>query len=456
MRLRVPTVPPLPCTVHPERRAAWRCSACERELCEACAAGAAAGRGELLVCAHCGALAEPLLVRRSQVQPFAASWPPALAPLAYPAVQGLIVVVFCASEYLAQLGPRGWLLGHALELGWFLMVARRAGRGYPPFGAPTWAEVGSIWLGPIARLLVSVGALALGAALLVDLGLAAASPGSAAIWLLAAASVWLVPPALAFAAVEGAGAAWVPPWRLARLEAGAPGGLRIVRGFVAAWTALLVLKAFQAPIEHADSQMTEKLLAAAAVHLPAVALLAALACVLGAWLRAHAEELGHGEERDWRVPLAPEARPEGRWLPPRDRAAALPREPAPDAIELVEPKQALLEALARGDADEALAQLRSGELRPDALEGEVHVQLAQLLAARGDSEAAANGLRALLHRDPRTPAAPRALVILARLCAERLGAQAEAEALYRQVVERFPGTAAARFAQEKLAPQTQS
>jgi TolA-binding protein len=44
------------------------------------------------------------------------------------------------------------------------------------------------------------------------------------------------------------------------------------------------------------------------------------------------------------------------------------------------------------------------------------------------------------------------MVIHARLCAERLGDASDAQELYLAVVECFPGTPAARFAQARLAP----
>jgi hypothetical protein len=438
-----------PCTTHPDSAAAWRCGPCDRSLCELCAASASAGGGALAICASCGALAEPLLATRASVAPFERGIAASLAALRSPRAVALVCIVACAAEYLGSLSPPFWLLGHALEWGWFFIAVHRASWGFPPFGAPTYDELASSWLGPLLRLLVSIGPLALGAVALVHFGLAAASPASPFLWLLALAGVWLLPPALAFACVEGSGTAWVAPWQLPERARELGGDLKFVRILVSIWIALLVIKSIQIPMEDKDPIMAEKIVAAGFDHLLSTATLAALACVLGHLLRTHAEQLGHGDPASWSIPVAPQAVPRGAFAPRAAAEIALITEPV--EIELEDPRQALLDALARGDEQAALARYRSGEIQPEMLDGEVHVKVAQLLAARGEDEPAALVLRSLLARAPVGSAAPRALVILARLCAERLGAAEEAVALYRRVVEKFPGTAAARFAEEKLA-----
>jgi TolA-binding protein len=53
---------------------------------------------------------------------------------------------------------------------------------------------------------------------------------------------------------------------------------------------------------------------------------------------------------------------------------------------------------------------------------------------------------------PDGPSASRALVLLARVYAERLQEPERAESIYRYVVHRYPGTEASRFAQAHLSP----
>jgi hypothetical protein len=435
------------CPAHPEAPAAWRCAGCARDLCEACAATTPAGRGELPICATCGAMIELLTGPRAQVQPYAGAWLPALRPLFTLRALALVTLFTCTIEFLLHAGPNSWLLGQALESGWILIIVRLGGHGRPPFGVPDWYELESVFTGAWPRLLASAGIFAFGGAALVWLGLGQASPRDPALWLLAAATVALFPPALLFANVEGHGARWLWPWQLP--EAARPFARDLVpaRSLTALWAGLLVVKAQQPPLELYDLQMSDKILTGAALHFFALASLCAVACVTARLLFTRAEELEHGEPDGWRVPLRPDAVPSGRWSPaPVEK---LDVEVAP--IELEDGRAALLVALARGDLEQVTERWMRGEVRADALDDEAHVRIAQAFAMRGSEEFAANHLRALLHRVPGTRVAARAMVILARLCAERLGHPAEALALYRSVVERFPGTEAARFAQERLA-----
>ena len=199
--------------------------------------------------------------------------------------------------------------------------------------------------------------------------------------------------------------------------------------------------------------MGSKIVAGFVVHLLAVAMLAALACIVGQLLRTHGEQLGHGDPRHWSISIAPNAVPRGTWVPRVDPVLEV-QAAAPVEIELEDPRQSLLDALARGDGEGAVARFHSAEVSPVSLDGEALIQLAQALAARTEYGTAANLLRALLMRAPNGTAAARASIILARLCAERLDAPAEAEEIYRGVLLRFPGTAAARFAQERLATRS--
>src|SRR3954470_18525977 len=60
-----------PCSDHPDRKAGWVCSACGRSLCaESCAAWIKAGQGTMEMCLRCGASAQPIRVRRSDIEPF--------------------------------------------------------------------------------------------------------------------------------------------------------------------------------------------------------------------------------------------------------------------------------------------------------------------------------------------------------------------------------------------------
>jgi TolA-binding protein len=53
---------------------------------------------------------------------------------------------------------------------------------------------------------------------------------------------------------------------------------------------------------------------------------------------------------------------------------------------------------------------------------------------------------------PNAPTAPQALVLLARLCGERMQDPTRAASVYRYIVHRYPNTDAARFAAQRLPP----
>jgi hypothetical protein len=433
------------CSVHPTERAGWRCTSCERALCPACAAAHGTLRGEIVRCAGCGALAEPLLVPPSDIAPFTETWPHALLPALTPLGLGMVAVSSLSAEYLQRMGTRAWLLGWFLELGWFLTVLRRAGRGYPPFGPPTWSDLATLVPGPMGRLLVALFPFVLGAALLGGLGAQQLPPGLPWLWLLALGAAWLLPAALLTATVEGEGARWRLPWQLpaeARPHARDLGPLRVA---AALFVACEVAQGLLPRLQLNDTKMADKILLGALVHAAATLTLGALACLTGLLLRTHAHALGHGELDRRLVPVLGDARPSGTV---REKPAPPPIEVAP--IDLEDPREGLLAALARGDGEGAVQRYRSGLVRPDALDGPVHVEVARLLVGRGEVEAGANALRGLLLRTPQAAVAPQAMVLLARLLAERLGREEEARALFAQVVERFPGTEAARFAQGRL------
>jgi hypothetical protein len=406
-----------------------------------------AGRGELAVCAACGGMVELLTGPRTQVRPFSETWTTALRPVFSLQAMALVALFSCAVEFLLRVGPRSWLLGQALELGWILIIVRRAGQERTPFGIPYWDDLETAFAGAFPRLLLSAGFLGGCAAALVELGLQATQI-LFAVWLLAALTVALLPAALLFACVEGHGARWLAPWNLPAAARLLGRDLRPSRIITVVWVGLLAAKSTQPPLDLGDTHMVDKIVAGAVLHFLALAILTALACVTGHLLLTRAEELGHGEPENWRVFLFPGSVPTGRRLPSPPKRVEAPRAP----IELEDVRESLLTAVANGDPDELIERWMRGDLEADALDDESHVKIAQAFAARGRETFAAKLLHALLQRGPGSTVAPRAMVILARLYAERLGNPSEARKLYLTVVERFPGTEAARFAQARITP----
>jgi hypothetical protein len=438
------------CRAHPSSLAAWRCGPCDKLLCEECAALNHAGSGALVVCATCGTLAEVLSAPRAEVASFEDGWRDSLHWIFHPGSIFIFLVMTCGTEFLSRAGPNSWLLGHAFLFAWFLIATHRASWAHPPFDAPTYAEVAGAWLESLARLAKSVGLLALGAAVLTELGERSLPWSSLPLWLLAGVSIWLLPPALVFANIEGVGTRSLWPWKLAEQEKALGVRMTAVRGLTAVWVILNAVKAMQPVLEKQDTNMGSKIVLEGSIQLASVVAFGALACVLGFFLRTHARRLGHGDPLSWSVPILPDAIARGFWNP-KVQVETKPVEHAP--IELEDPADSLIKALAAGDDENAIQLFHSGGISPEKLPAETFIQLAQAMATRNAYPSAANLLQGLIAREPNGPATPRASIILARIYAERLTQPEQAKQIYAQVIERFPGTAAAKFASGQLAQE---
>lgn len=437
------------CDTHPTVIAGWHCEACARALCGACTAQGLQG---LPVCTGCGLPAQAILVPRAVVSPFSRTWASALRHVVTLPGLAQILVMTAAVQLLLGVGPSAWLLGRALEVGWVLYLARRAGVGFAPFGLPRYSDLFSVWLGPLPRLLAGAGVVLAAASWLYGFGARAVSVASLWPWLLAVLAVLLVPPSLVVASVEGDGRQAPWPWRLPRWLSTLGADLRPLQVAVLLAALMEVVTGSQAPFSAEDTRLDLHILQAFVPHWLSMHAIAALGCLAGALVWTRATELGHGNPAEDLVPRLSEA-PTGRWVPPAPDpevvAAEQARRFAP--IELEDPAAAIAAAVERSDADDALSRIDGGEVLPDALAADVVIGLAQLLAGRGEVVRAAQLLRGLVHR-PADAHTPRALVILGRLCVERLGATGEGHALYQRVLRDFPDTPAAAFVRERLRP----
>jgi hypothetical protein len=420
---------------------------CQRSLCVNCVA---VGLQGLVVCTTCGHGVREVRVPRALVFPFRDAWASSLAPVV--SLKGLLQVVLVAIvvQTLLSFSSRWWILGRVFELGWLVFLARRAGVGFDPFGVPRYSDLASVWFGPMRRFLAGAGPVLLVAAWLSSFGQQAVSLASPWPWLLAGLAVLSVPPSLVVGSIEGTGQQPAWPWHL-------PSWFRRLRGdLVPLQLAVAIIAGMEAldgsfpPFSHEDTQLDLHIVQAFLPRLVSMFAVAALGSLAGLLVRTRATELGHGAPAEDLVPRVQEL-PAGRWTPPAPDPEAVAAEQARRfaPIELEDPAHAIANAVARKDVDEALAQLRGGAVTPDALDSALLVELAQLLAGRGDAATAAKLLRGVTVRqaDAQTP---RALVILARLCVERLNAADEGQSLYRRVVAEFPGTPAAAFAAARL------
>jgi len=298
------------CDAHLDAKAAWRCERCSRNLCEECGVGVPAGRGEITCCAACGGLVAEIRVPRALARPFPTEIRSAVLQALSPKALGLVAVVTCASQTLAWAGRDGWVVGNVLVVGWALLCLRLAAHGRPPFGRPTYAELGAALGGPLPRLAASAGVLALAAFWLVDGGQRAAPLLAASI--VAALAIALLPPALIDAAVERPDHRWLLPWSLPAMERRIGSDIRPIRLAVVPFAAFALAQALLPPVDfRLDSDLAAHLTVAACFRFAWVLALAVLASLCGALVFTRAEELGHGDPAEYSVPAFPDARPRG-------------------------------------------------------------------------------------------------------------------------------------------------
>jgi hypothetical protein len=434
------------CSRHRDEVAGWHCSHCQRDLCPVCAAR---GPRDVPVCATCGGLAPVLQVPRASVLPFSRTWRPvARELLSWPGVTQTVFLA-CALQLLFALPPRLWPLGRALEVAWVLFLARRTGVGFGAFTRPRYVDLWSVWVGPFPRTLLGAGPVLLGAAALAGWGRVAPAPGSGWLWLLVVGAVVLLPPVLVAASVEGEGRQVPWPWRLPAWFDRLGLDLLPVQAAVLAGTLAEALAAVQAPFSGEDVHLDLHIAQAFFPHLASLAAFGLAGMLAGHLVFTRASELGHEACGSDLVP-ALAVPPQGLFVaatPAEVAEAARQRALRFQPLELEDPASRLGQALEAGDGEQAL-QLLEGGAKVAYLAPAQQVALAQLLAGRGEAARAADLLRLVLTRAEAPE--PRAMIILARLCAERLGAGEEARRLYHQVATLAPDSPAGAYARAQL------
>jgi hypothetical protein len=196
---------------------------------------------------------------------------------------------------------------------------------------------------------------------------------------------------------------------------------------------------------------------------------------LGQLLYVHGDKLGYGVDDDYYEPVLAGARPQGR-LPTKARGSAPAKvgtgsaeqvleaaqasreanvaDSAGAAAEAGDPLRVVAEAVAARDTAGALNAYRGlKSLALSRLAPEQHLFVGRAAVGGGELELAAKAFETAADVAPNAPTAPQALVLLARLCAERLQDAARAQSVYRYIVHRYPNTDASRFAAQRLPPE---
>jgi tetratricopeptide (TPR) repeat protein len=179
-----------------------------------------------------------------------------------------------------------------------------------------------------------------------------------------------------------------------------------------------------------------------------------MAHALGLLLYSRGDALGYGAPSDYLEPVLGEARPLTQAPSLREPLAVLAEPPSPVLAPITETLSALAQAVEAGDSNKALALYP--EIQEPRLIKQVdaahHLFVGQAATAQGQYTLAVKALESAADVAPDGPSAARALVLLARVYAERLREPERAVSIYRYIIHRYPNTDASRFAQAHLSP----
>lgn len=456
---------PYRCTHHPDREAGWRCPSCGRQLCPDCTAEAVGHNGFTTypVCAHCDQLVEQLTVTGAPVDVRFRMAETFRMPVGVFSI-GLLVVLFFGFRTINLLqaplptGALAVVLGAAF---WFVFfsVVHSAGSGTDELRAVINVEARQFILLPAAR------AVAWSAAWFCPLLAVQALRGLrpelwledplAWAWCLSASAV--APAALSLLASGKSARTALSPGALRQAIAAIGEDYKPAAGLVvgAGVFSFILIASSDYAIRHGLRHFVPTFLRALALYAQLFT-----ARVVGLLLDVRGYALGYPLAPTRQVPVLPDERPRAkRMQKPHEPKAPVERAPVeltPERGPGSEPTAAqrvslVLAALKENQIDEAVAEYaRVPEVADNWFSAESQLALGQAAAARGQYALAVRAWKHAAQRAPDGPVAPKACVLLARLYAERLGDAEAAGKLYRYVVQRYPDTEAARFAQEQL------
>ncbi len=181
----------------------------------------------------------------------------------------------------------------------------------------------------------------------------------------------------------------------------------------------------------------------------------AMAKVMGLLLYVRGDRVDYGVPEDYEINVLPGVEPRGQFA-----VVAKPIELAQDARGEVakgpSPAEQIVSATAKGDWPKALDVFAKMPNLPSvSLSSDCYFGLAQAAVKKADYRQAVRALKAVMTSTPDDPIAPRACLLLARIYSERLSDPGTGERLFRHVVQRYPKSQEAQFAQTRLVRKTQ-
>jgi tetratricopeptide (TPR) repeat protein len=473
---------PGPCRHHPRAAAGWSCEACQARLCPDCATVRRALSTEYLACGRCQGAIEPILIHRSSV-PLAARlrqvW-------RYPWTQRGLAVLLGLSAVLALL--RWAMVETFLLLKWlptvlwlgafwgsFFSIVRSTARGERELDAPDYSEVfqdcvapafrglvatSVAWLpvavyllgikdwdvrGPVTDLLNRPAFYVTGGLPALDWGPVVADP---VLWLLLLGGLVSLPLVLLLAAAGTGVLQMLNPLTALRAAARLGKDYALTLGALALLCGAMALgHGVAAGLRWLHLALISPWAAEFVTCVPPVL----MAHALGLLLYTRGDALGYGDSRDYLTPVLGPVQPR-MAVPPMQKAPPATEAPTGAAPSTEGMLQALAQAVEARDAGKALA-LYAGLQAPllaKQVDAAQHFFIGQAAITQGQYALAVKALESVADVAPEGPLASRALVLQARVYAERLRDAGQAQNIYRYVLHRYPGTEAARFAQKHL------
>ncbi|SET53409.1 tetratricopeptide repeat protein [Stigmatella erecta] len=474
---------PGPCRYHPRAAAGWSCDACQARLCPDCATVRRALSTEYLACGRCQGPIEPILLHRASVpltvrlrQAWRYPWSPSGLPFLMGLSAVLAVLRWAMVETFLLLKWMPTVMWLGVFWGAFFSIIRSTARGEQVLDVPDYSDIYKDCVAPALRGLVATSVVWLPVALyllgfkdwdvrgpVTDLsnnpafyvtgGLPALDWAPVVrdpvLWLLLPVSFAYLPLVLLLAAAGTGVFQMLNPLTALRAAARLGKDYAITLGALALLCGVMALgHGVAAGFRWLQLTLISPLVAEFVTSIAPVL----MAHVLGLLLYTRGDSLGYGEPRDYLMPVL-------GAVQPRAGVPALREDPPPAAETSAgepPPGDGLLQALAQAveakDPEKALA-LYAGLQTPQLskqVEAAQHFFVGQSALARGQYALAVQALESAADVAPEGPLASRALVLQARIYAERLHDGERAENIYRYILHRYPGTEASHFAQKHL------
>jgi hypothetical protein len=473
------------CKRHPRALAGWQCSKCDSNLCPDCAALKTIASTSMIICASCGELAAPVTIHRSSV-PFhrrvlrCLRYPLSPSGLLSMAALSAVMALMLFLRKWAFFGGRGFCTAVAWGSFWAYMfkAIRTSAMGDDEVHTPDFSDFFHDLVVPAIRGTAGTALIWLPSLLYLlyvkDLSFFELfdfkSFDDPVLWSVFAVSLIYVPMALMVGATGGGVFRMLNPVLVVAyiLRMGVDYWIALL-AIVALTVASLVLNLISAVLAQLPIPLLAPWLARFVVTYPPFA----MANVLGLLLYVRGDRVDYGLPHEYQMEILPGAQPRGQLpvaaqpveavAPERSYAPIAleedePASPVPKSAAQVEatPAEGISAAAGKGDWAKAIDLFaKAGDLQPGSLDPNCYFGLAQEAAKRGDYRQAVRALQALMRSAPDDAIAPRGCLLLARIYSERLSDRSTAERLFRHLLQRYPKSSAAQFAQSYLARTTE-